>query len=301
MSTLEDQIKNLIQTVVQNYTQKIADQYDIDIQELTDIWKDVSGTTVPKPRNFVTKKSSGSTDGEDGCPYKFIKGGREGELCGAKPKDGCTYCGRHSKHEGTVQKPKKSVPTIGSKVSVKKKPKISTKVLPFKRHPSMKDIIWNMTTGFYIKSKEEQVVVGKIVDGELIPLTEEDAEVCNSYDVPFEIPESNDDSSEEPLESESEDEELSKIVPVRSDKKFSLKNTPKLTTKKALPSTPIDEDDDEDDGEVKKPKLKSLKNITKCASKAFGDVSVEETLEEVQEQEDQFDIVDNDDDNEGDD
>ena len=85
-----------ISKIVREYNERICKKYELNIEELETLWKEVSGSEAPKKRG-PSKKEDGSTqsspkskaktkDVEGGCPYIFIKGKNEGQNCNSKPK-----------------------------------------------------------------------------------------------------------------------------------------------------------------------------------------------------------------------
>ena len=285
MSNLFEQLESLIQNTIQNYAQQIAEKYEIDQEELLDLWKEVSGTVAqlkPIKRKTPPKKSAASSGGP-GCPYVFVKGGREGESCGKNPVDGGTYCSRHAKYESEGQKTKKQVAAVGSKITSRKKsPKRDAKHLPFAMHKKLKKL-WNKDTGMYLKSKEEQIVIGKIVDDQFCRLEEDDCMICDEYTIPydsdqFDGEDENNDVAEETADVVSTSPKIKiKPNPATTERKMVPK---KLSTKKALPPLPDDDDDEEEKGE----QLKDLKTIANSVQKAFNtDASMEDLMNDIQE------------------
>ena len=108
------------------------------------------------------------------CPYVYIKGKKEGQTCNSKTKKGNVYCSRHKKFEGTtVTKKKKILPTV-KKTKKQIEPDIT---LVFNKTINK---IWHNKTRLVFKSKDELIVIGKYIEGELTKLTEEDINTCKS-------------------------------------------------------------------------------------------------------------------------
>lgn len=314
MSTLFKQLEILIQDTIQDYTQKIAETHDIDQEELLQLWKDVSGSVVKK--KTVTKKPPSDTEevgNDEGCPYKITKGAREGEICGAKPKNGGTYCSRHVKYEGIGQKPKKTTTTVGTKVIAGRKivspKKTQPKSLPFsKTKIDGQERFWNKDTGFVLKSKTEQVVVCKIVDGNIVPLDDNDIPICESHSIPYENLDTNqcNETNKECINDQIPNDEVEDkpVISKKSQVKPTVLNKKlKVSTKKAI--SPVvhddeDENDSDDDANLSTQQLKKLQKVTKSVHKTLdSDMSIEEVMNEIQDddlEENQFDVDDDDDD-----
>ena len=88
------QINDIINKAVNNYTDKLIDTYNLDRQELQNLWKEVCtssqysiNTKNPSPaKKTVSEKKSNTVYGT--CPYVITRGSRSGEECGIKTKDG---------------------------------------------------------------------------------------------------------------------------------------------------------------------------------------------------------------------
>ena len=128
-----------------------------------------------KPEKKVTKndktvKKAGVKDSDiKTCPYENTKGKNAGEKCGVKVKEGI-YCSKHKKFEpedkpeDKPDKKKSTKKTSTDKKSPEKKASPELKFSMNKNH----NVLWNPETGFYIKSKDDKTVVGKIVDDDTL-------------------------------------------------------------------------------------------------------------------------------------
>jgi hypothetical protein len=215
MNTLIKEIEYAIASAVGRFSQRIAEKYNIEVDELTELWASggetenstrvVQKKVTPKkpnasklPPNVTPKKvtpaksDAGSTESTDGCPYLFTKGAREGENCGSKPKSGAMYCSRHKKYEGTAPKQKKVLPTakksVAATVKSKKSPDKKTVNKVLRKNKAL-DKLWHADTGMVFKSAKDRIVIGKCVDDELQPLTAEDIYVCMAHSFKYEEPE----------------------------------------------------------------------------------------------------------------
>jgi predicted DNA-binding WGR domain protein len=209
MNSLIKEIEYAIKNAVEEYVQCISSKYEeIDIEDLEEIWNDVSKSM----KLSVTMKSSGkvkstTTAKPNGCPYKFIKGAKQDTICGSNAKDGNVYCSRHKKYEGTEVKEKKSSPdpkrsTVKPKSKSRSPVKSTQRVL---RKNKNIDKLWHPETCLVFKSAKERTVVGKCVNDKLIDLTEKDIDECRKWGFSF-LPIDDDESSEDDSSSEEEKE-----------------------------------------------------------------------------------------------
>ena len=194
-------IENIISKNIAEFNKRISEKYGVDISELDELWSELSGgskvSKAPKKtdnkdsNSVVSTTSSKKSKIDGGCPYVFIKGKDEGNTCSSKPKDGCTYCSKHQKCEGTGQKDKKKVPAVDKKTissSKTSKPKESSSEKPkiFIRLNKEINKYWFPETNLVFKSKDERVVCGSYIDSKINALTQEDIAVCEKYGFKYE-------------------------------------------------------------------------------------------------------------------
>lgn len=199
-------IETAILKIVHEYNERICEKYELNMEELEELWKEVSSGEAPKKKRGPAKKKDDSTPStpkeskakskevEGGCPYVFIKGKNEGQTCNSKPKDGATYCSRHAKCEETGQKEKKKIPsakTVASKNEDKDKKKKDEKPKIVIRMNKDINKYWNPETKLVFKSKEERVVIGNYDNNTLNKLTDDDIAVCEKYGFKYEKEEEN--------------------------------------------------------------------------------------------------------------
>ena len=245
MNSLMKQIENNIFSAITEFSQKIADKYDINKDELIDIWNSIgqtnpstpisennnSNTKIPQTKTkennnsntkipqTKTKENISDTESTEGCPYLFTKGAREGENCGSKPKNGSEYCSRHKKHEGLEPKQKKVLPVPKKSVNTKINDQKSTPPTKSQgiilRKNKILDMIWHVETGMVFKSENERVVIGKCIDDKLLPLNDNDINICMAHSFKYEkskiIEEDEDDKDDKDDEEEKLDEDEDNI------------------------------------------------------------------------------------------
>ena len=140
MNNLMNNIKNAITSSIEELINNISEKYNIDVNELSELWNNNSSnlkissvkTKTIKKDKSVSSSSVSSTD-DNKCPYIFSRGEKQGEICGVKSKKDCEYCSKHQKYEG-----------VGQPVEKKKTPKakntIAEKSLPKKKTPVKKSV-----------------------------------------------------------------------------------------------------------------------------------------------------------------
>ena len=146
------------------------------------------GTKLSKV-NSTTKTDTNTEVSNEVCPYKFIKWAKQDQICGSKPKEGCVYCSRHKKHEGTEQKERKAMPavisnTINPNTKNKSRSPVKSTQRVLRKHKII-DKLWHPETGLTFKSAKERIVIGKIVDDNINNLTDEDYDVCRKWGFSF--------------------------------------------------------------------------------------------------------------------
>ena len=208
VKNIQEAVEKSISQSIQTLFEKICDKWeDIDINELHAIWNEDNAIQVAtkksadkkvKETSKTTEKKENSkeADTEDGCPYVFAKGEKEGSTCGSKPKTGCEYCSRHQKFEGIGQDTKKKLPkaktqasnSISEKASSVKKAKSPPKKSIERVIKINKDInkYWNAETQLVFKSKDERVVYATFRDEKLEELNDDDVMLCEQYGFKYE-------------------------------------------------------------------------------------------------------------------
>ena len=222
MNNLMNNIKNAITSSIEELINNISEKYNIDVNELSELWNNNSSnlkissvkTKTIKKDKSVSSSSVSSTD-DNKCPYIFSRGEKQGEICGVKSKKDCEYCSKHQKYEGVGQpvekkKTPKAKNTIAEKSLPKKKTPVKKSVELEKTFKLNKDInkYWNFSTQLVIKSKDERVVIGSYRDDELKKLTDDDIILCEKYGFEYQKdkdPIEKSDESEEDVDVESED------------------------------------------------------------------------------------------------
>ena len=289
---LLDSIANIINKNINEYITKLSEKYSLDIDELQALWSEVSGSSSKKKTASKKKKEDSDSENEEkpkkqskknvdgGCPYLFIKGKNEGNICGSKPKDGATYCSRHSKHEGVGQKEKKKIPTakkISEKAAPKEKSSPSQKPKMIIRINKDLDKYWNPESCLVFKSKDERVVIGSYRDEKFEKLNDEDILLCEKYGFKYEKP------------------EVEKKVETKAEKKSETKKVEKKSISEHIEKTNVQaehienvlneicEDKEEEDVEEESDEKKEEKDDEEDDEEEEEYVDEEEMLEEDEE------------------
>jgi hypothetical protein len=202
MNTLVNSINDSVSKAVSNYTKKIAKNFNLDEDELMELWNNLEVSSKAKPEGSKAKpegskaKPEGSkaksTDEEkvksarpdssgSSCPYIYKKGVKQNQACGNKSRTGFVYCSAHKKHEGEDPKPGKVLPNPLKRVSKKSSDAPPANVPKVIRTNKQLNVVWNPDTRMVFRSIHDRVVHARIVDGAVTPLTEEDREVCKKW------------------------------------------------------------------------------------------------------------------------
>jgi hypothetical protein len=241
---LTNQIQNIINTSITTFIKNVSDNYEIDKQELEKLWDSVNGSESPtcfvkpqaqKKTAIITKPSpskSESTGTNEGCPYVYTKGEKEGQICNTKPKGGVVFCTRHKKYEGTEPKQKKILPStkksIAGNAPVTKKSPVKKEVNTVLRKNKAIDMLWHSSTGMVFKSAKERIVIGKCENDKILPLTKDDIEVCMAHSFAYEEIVSDSDSEEDKISSGPQKQTIS------NEPSLPQKSTNSITTKKSM-------------------------------------------------------------------
>ena len=203
----EMMVKSIMDIVLKNvgeYNAKLAEKFNLNIDELNAMWEEVSGEKpkVKKPRAKKAKNESGDETGNSDsektcCKYVFSKGANAGQSCSVVPKGGAEYC---SKHKAQSDKPAKDKKDKKEKTEKKK-------TFVIRKNKDL-DMFWNPETKLVFKSKEEKVVIGSCQDGKLETLTNDDIETCQKYSLAYEVAK---EEVEEEAEEEAEEEEAEEV------------------------------------------------------------------------------------------
>jgi hypothetical protein len=125
--------------------------------------KDVVNKRLPK-----SKSPSGPVHQ---CPYLFTRGPNKGTKCKCDIKQlDKEYCTKHTQKDKIVTKQRKTqlIPETTDNKAI-------TKVL---RKNKTIDRLWHEETGMVFNSNTDRTVVSRLVDGELMKLTEQDIDMC---------------------------------------------------------------------------------------------------------------------------
>ena len=168
-----------IKEIVEIFLDKLVlEKPEYEKKKLKKIWKECQ----VKPQK--------NSDESSGCPYKFTKGKKGGEICGVKSQVSL-YCSAHKKFEGKASKEQKIIPVVrkGSNRSSSNKNVLI-------KHIGI-DKYYHPETGMVFKSNEKRVVIGKISGSKMKPLEPDDFEVCLAHGFRVEKEENEEENEEE--------------------------------------------------------------------------------------------------------
>jgi len=231
------EIKQIIQNSVDIFCSQISEKYDLEKDELIEIWNQVSEQKNTTPIKTKKVLSPSPTDlpspslkvPPTACPYVFSRGANKGTTCNCKPRSGSIYCSKHIKYEQDATKaspkvsPNKPVPKSSpeqksiintankSKKSVvsETEPKSPNRDLVLRINKSIGHF-WHPDTKMVFGGVNKKEVIGICIDDKLCDLTEMDIETCKRMN--FKISEDQPqkptkESSENDSDSDSESEE----------------------------------------------------------------------------------------------
>ena len=210
-TNLSNQLLNIVNKEVNNFISKISERYNIEKNELEDIWNgklnkkpikitetssksspEISSESSPEISSESSpesspKKSSETSNENCGCPYEFTKGKDKGKQCGSKPKGGKVYCSKHQKYEGKT-KVCKPVPQVKSKIKKSTSPSRESPNKPvqiqFRKHKEL-GVLFHNETNLVLKSIDDKVIIGCINENKILDLTDENIETCKKYSFKF--------------------------------------------------------------------------------------------------------------------
>jgi hypothetical protein len=159
---IENHLKSL-ETIFRGCTQfisKVSEKYEIDIEELNDLFSSAVGVI-----DKMTTTEKTTTTG-DFCHFILTRGDNKGTQCKKKPVKGDVFCASHKKKESDVN----------MKEAVKQ-----FQVVKFK------GLFWNKETRFVFVSREDQTVYGKLDNNneDVLPLSDKDIEICNKLKLKY--------------------------------------------------------------------------------------------------------------------
>lgn len=300
MESLLKNIENTINSSISEFLDRIVEKYDqLDRKELLQLWN----TNGPSEHNSKSKdkaKKELKDSSQTGCPYIMTKGAKKDTMCGTKPKDGSTYCSLHKDKADKVPKEKKILPeplktSKASSLNGTTLKNSSEEKIVLRKHPNFPGKFYHPTSNMVFHSAENKVVIGRLEDGKIRKLTDEDIETCKKWRFAIEGPPNTDRDEKDKKKDTSKEKNVSKDKNLSSkdkdkDKEKSKQDTSsdkkdakKKETKKKVDEEEVEDDDNEDEEETK--------TKQKVVSKALGlgkskdndeeeDVEVEDEVED---------------------
>jgi len=134
---------------------------------------------VKPPAKKVTADAQPKADAPLGCSYVFTRGNNLGKRCGTGQVAGTEFCSKHQDKAAKKTEKKDAVPK--PKATAESKPK-NVFVADASGRLVMKGDL-----PLVCKSAQEKLIIGKIEDDEIVPLTEEDKKVCDERNLKYEV------------------------------------------------------------------------------------------------------------------
>lgn len=237
MEALSKQLFSCVSVAIDEFATKLASELGVDKSKVLDVWNSQVSQEVKvsagvakeapakKPSSKAKSAPKGSADKKT-CQYTYVKGAKEGEMCGAKVSDESSsgqFCKKHMGHE--ISKDEKKEPkkapakkSGGGKKSEAKEeetpavsglkasmPPVSIKINEFRQYQ-------HEGTKLLFDRKTEEVYGKADGKGGVIPLTTEDIASCKQFGFRFRVPEKltsekDKDSDEEELHDSDDDDD----------------------------------------------------------------------------------------------
>ena len=175
MDVLSNAIKTFTKGVFDEASKRIAEKFDISIEEANTIWADIyidlDSIQPPKKAKSIAVKSSNDVEKADGCVHILSRGPRKGGECSNKISGKShtgQYCNVHINQENKVKAESPVKKEVKSDIKIARDPKYGRYV--------------HVATGLVFKSPKEKIVVGRQdEDGDLHKLKDKDIENCKKH------------------------------------------------------------------------------------------------------------------------
>ena len=265
-------VNDRINEAIIEYITKLHESYpNISVEDLTELWNENSDKQIstekppaakkkhtksetksedkpaPKKRTVKSEEKSAPTE----CSYIFTRGKTKGEKCTSKPKSGTDFCSRHTSDKGTAKEEKKknksdiletssTTSSMSENIGAERVLKMNKKI----------NKLCHERTGLVFESKDNKIVIGRLVNDTMLPLTEEDKDLCRRYNFRLPPEDAKEQSCDE-LEDEDEEEEEQeqKPKPVIASRILNKKDAKKAKTLLGLKDKSVSEILDEITGE----------------------------------------------------
>ena len=155
---------------IESFLLKISKDLNVDGKKLVEEWEEYSSSSNEKVKKVYNK-----------CIYEFVRAPHTGKKCGASiRKNDSVYCSKHifsskKNDEKVIEKD----PDTEKVIEKDREPPIPKKIA-IRLHQELNKFVHN-TSGLVFFSKNEQVVYGKVIDGVIKELNDEDIETCKKY------------------------------------------------------------------------------------------------------------------------
>jgi len=186
-------INNIVEDYVRGYIKDISEKYKLDQDALYKIWtqrnesKSIPKKPVEMPVKEPTKPEKNNSKGETKprCRYRIQKGVNKGKFCSENASRGKMYCSRHKNFEGKEEKEIVSKPQTDPvyESNRKKLPEVKKNSRTLVLNKKFKKFYHESTKFLFDENKERKIyqVVGKLIDGAIVDLKEEDVEECKKW------------------------------------------------------------------------------------------------------------------------
>lgn len=245
MDPLAKTIYSAITTLSNKFIDDIVSEFKLDKEKLVAVWNKSNGDEIKiidsssSTKKTAVKKPAKTKSEDDGkkCQYHFIKGEKEGEVCGCKVSDESTtgsFCKKHLGQEKEKKPSAKKPSKAGTKAKTTKAkndekeseskavqkvadtaPVFNVKLNTWRNYELVID---NKNVGLVFDRETEKVRGRQSPNSkDVLPLTAEDIETCRELGLQYNLPvnmtsnadkeEDDDDEIQDSDEEEDEDED----------------------------------------------------------------------------------------------
>lgn len=226
MDRLSKQLFTIVSTAVDNFIDKLSEEFELDKEKVMSVWNESAGdelkvVPVKKAASGRGRKKAEDEDPSKKCQHELKKGHNPGSLCGGKISPDSVsgkYCRKHLNQESKTSTSSAQTKTPKTKAAkkVEDKPDAASAAKPFSESPAVKLKInkWKRyqdeTSGYLFDRKTDEVYGKESGDGAIVDLTAEDISQCKILGFKYRLPErlvSAKDKEEEEEEGDMEEEE----------------------------------------------------------------------------------------------
>ena len=198
--SLNESLLNAINNVVNTYIERVAQKYDLDSDQLRNLWEGSTSSAEPRPKKGKTKTTEvSSVDTDDLSDERLIKCNKaelsalckaQGVKCtGTKAVLIARLMGKDEDDAKTVKKSAKKSKAKSTDNSSKVVKKLTANVptIPIRRNQF--NNLEHPETGFVFDKKTQEVIGKQNDNGSLDTITPADIDLCKKFKFKYIVPE----------------------------------------------------------------------------------------------------------------